>query len=65
VIVPELVPHALDAADEGAGSHLVNRLEEFEPIAVRVLAVKAPHPREVIIEEDGSPNRAKPGSPDV
>jgi hypothetical protein len=43
----------------------VNGFEEFQPVAVRVLGINPAHPREPIIEQNGSTRAAKPVSPGV
>src|ERR1700733_9822620 len=48
-----------------AGSPLVKGLEEFQPIAMRVLTVEAAHPREIFVEENGGACSAKPVGPGV
>jgi hypothetical protein len=43
----------------------VSRFEEFQPVTVRVLAIEATPPREVVIELHGSGSGAKPARPGV
>src|SRR5215469_18238536 len=57
ILIP---PAALPAA-----SGLVDGLEEFQPVAVWVLAVEAAHPGEVPVEENRGPRRAQPAGPAV
>src|SRR5262249_26157691 len=50
---------------EDVRSALVDGFEEFQPIAMRVLGIKAAHPREAVIEQNGSTGAANPVSPGV
>jgi len=61
--LPGSTQHARSTADEDAGSALVDRFEEFQPIAVRILTVEAAHPGEVFIKEDRGASGTKPAHP--
>ena len=52
---PGLPGHSPRLPDEDAGSALVNRLEELQPVAVRVLAVEAAHPGKSSSNRTGAP----------
>jgi hypothetical protein len=58
-------PERVSAGLTSARSAVVSRLEEFKPVAVRVLAVEAAHPGEVVVEEGRSAGGAKPARPGV